>query len=146
MSTLASKPDLAGLKTKEDNLDVDKLETLAADSSKPNNVADNDVIKKTMYDKFIAKVKAIDIKMQSISGLVTKTNYDSEKQSLEKKIGDVDEKIRNTSELIKNTKNDTKITNTANKIPRVTGLVTTDILNAKPISVSQIEKKSDMCY
>ena len=41
MSMLASKPDFATLKTKVDNLDVDKLKTVPADSSALNNVLDN---------------------------------------------------------------------------------------------------------
>ena len=44
--TLAPKTDLTGLKTKLDNLDVDKLKTVSADLSKLSNVADIDVVKK----------------------------------------------------------------------------------------------------
>lgn len=135
MSMLASKPDFATLKTKVDNLDVDKLKTVPADSSGLNNVLDNDVIKKTIYDKFVVKVKTIDIKIQNVSGLVTKTNYNSEQEGLEKKIGEVDKKIRNTSGLIRNTNYNAKITEIEKKILRVTGLITTDTLNTKPILI-----------
>ena len=41
ISTLTSKTDLAGMKTKADNLDVDKLKNVPADLSKLSNVVDN---------------------------------------------------------------------------------------------------------
>ena len=44
-STLASKTDLHGLKTKLDELDVDKREIVPADLSKLNDVLDYYVIK-----------------------------------------------------------------------------------------------------
>ena len=46
--TLASKTDLASLKTKVDNLDVDKLESVPADLSTLRNVVDNDDVKKSV--------------------------------------------------------------------------------------------------
>ena len=91
-----------------------------------------------MYDKFIVKVKTINIKRQSISGLVIKTNYDSEKLGLENKVGDFDRKISNTRWLIKNNNYNTKITETEIKILKFTGLVTTDTLNTKLVSASTI--------
>ena len=45
---LASKTDLASLKTKVDNLNVDKLKTIPADLSKLRNVVDNDDVKKSV--------------------------------------------------------------------------------------------------
>ena len=35
--------------------------TVSADLSKQNNVVNNDVIKRTVYDKLVTKVNAIDI-------------------------------------------------------------------------------------
>ena len=49
--------------------------------------------KKTVSDKFIIELNAIDTKILSPSGLVTATQYDSDKQGLEKKIADVEKKI-----------------------------------------------------
>ena len=46
--------------------------------------------KKTLYDKLIIKVNA---KIASTSGLITKTQHDSNKQSLEKTIEYIDKKI-----------------------------------------------------
>ena len=51
-----------------------------------------------MYDKVVAKVNAIDI-----SGFVLKTQYNTDKSGLEKKIDDADKKISDTSGLVKNT-------------------------------------------
>ena len=45
-----------------------------------------------MDNQLITKVNAIDRKIPSTSELVTKTQYDSDKQSLQRKIEDVDKK------------------------------------------------------
>ena len=76
-SRLASKTDLVSLKTKTDNLVLDKLKTAPTDLSKPSNVVDNDVIKKPVHDRLVIKVNAIDSKIPSTSELVTKIQYDS---------------------------------------------------------------------
>ena len=59
--------NLSNLKTKVDELDIGKLETTLFDLSNLSNVVKNDVVKKTVYDKLIKKVNAIDI-----GGLVKK--------------------------------------------------------------------------
>ena len=89
-SKVVSKTDLASLKTKEENLDVDKVKTVPSDLSKLTNVVDNDVIKKTVYDKLVIKVNIIYIKILSTSGLVTKRQSDSDKQGLENNMEDVE--------------------------------------------------------
>ena len=53
------------------------------DLSKLGDVVKNDVSKKTVYDKLVAKVNSIDT-----SGFLLKTKYDSDKRELEKKIPD----------------------------------------------------------
>ena len=53
------------------------------DLSKLDDVVKNDVFKKTVYDKLVAKVNSIDT-----SGFLLKTKYDSDKRELEKKIPD----------------------------------------------------------
>ena len=81
-SILASKPDLASLKTKVFNLDIDKLKTVATDLRKASNVADsgNDVVQRTAYDELVTNTNAIDNKLPTTRGLVSKRQYDSEKQ------------------------------------------------------------------
>ena len=49
-----------------------------------------------MYDKLLAKVYHIDF-----SRFVSKSNYDTDKSDLEKKISDVDRNISDTSGLLK---------------------------------------------
>ena len=50
---LASKIHLADWETKVDNLGIDKLKTVLADLSKLGNTVDNNVVKKTVYDKSV---------------------------------------------------------------------------------------------
>ena len=59
-SSFALKANLANLKTEVDKLDIDKLVPIPADLSKLSNVVKNDVFKKTVYDKLVAKVDNID--------------------------------------------------------------------------------------
>ena len=61
---------MANLKTKVDKLDIDKLATVPVDLSKLSNVVKNDDVKKSVYDKLVAKVDNIDT-----SGLVKKTDH-----------------------------------------------------------------------
>ena len=50
--------------------------------NKLSNIVDNDVVKKTAYNQFVIKVNAIDTKIPSISGLVTKKQNNLDKQVL----------------------------------------------------------------
>ena len=61
-SKVAAKSDLTNLKCEINKLDRDKLKTVPADLSKLGNVINNNVVKKTVYDKLVAKVDAIDTK------------------------------------------------------------------------------------
>ena len=94
---------MASLETKVDNLDVDKLKTDPTGLSNLSNIVDNDVAKNAVYDKLVININVSDTKVPSTSGLVTKTQYYSDKQGLGKKIKDVAKKIPNTSGLVKKT-------------------------------------------
>ena len=72
-SNFALKSNLASLKSEVDKIDVDKLKTVSIDLSKLTNVINNDVVKKTVYDKLVAKVNSID----------AKTKYNTDKSDLE---------------------------------------------------------------
>ena len=72
-SSFALKTNLANLKTEVDKLDIDKLATVPVDLSKLSNVVKNDVVKKTVYDKLVAKVNNIDT-----SGFVLKNKYQTD--------------------------------------------------------------------
>ena len=58
-SSFALKTNLADLKTEVDKLDIDKLVAVPVDLSKLNDLVKNDVVKKTGYEKLVAKVNAI---------------------------------------------------------------------------------------
>ena len=127
-SSFALKANLANLKTEVDKLDIDKLVPVPVDLSKLSDVVKNDVVKKTVYDKLVAKVNNIDA-----SDFMLKTKYQTDKTELEKKVPDV-------SNLVKKA----KLTGLENNIPDVSSLATRTALTAvenKIPSVSNLVKK-----
>ena len=60
VSSSALKSNLASLKTELDKLDIGKLQTVPVDLAKLNNVVKNDAVKKTEYNKLVAKIDNID--------------------------------------------------------------------------------------
>ena len=64
-SSFALKTNLANLKIEVDKLDIEKLPTVPVDMSKLNDVLKNDVMKKTVYDKLVAKVDNIDTSVKN---------------------------------------------------------------------------------
>ena len=107
---------MANLKTEVDKLDINKLVPDPVDLSKLSDVVKNDVVKKDVYNKLVAKVDNIDT-----SGFVLKTKYDTDKSELENKIPD-------TSDLVKKTDYNTRINEIEGKIPSVTNLATNSAL------------------
>ena len=59
-SSFALKTNLASLRTEVDKLDIEKLVPVPVDLSKLSNVVKNNVVKKDVYDKLVAKVNNID--------------------------------------------------------------------------------------
>ena len=90
-SSFALKTNLANLKTEVDKLDIDKLAPVPVDLSKLSDVVKNDVVKKAVYNKLVAKVNNIDT-----SGFVLKTKYQTDKTKLEKNISDVTDFVEKT--------------------------------------------------
>ena len=130
-SSFELKTNLANLKTEIDKLDIDKQinQTL----SKLSNVVKNDVVKKDVSDKLVAKVNSID------TGGFVLTKYHTDKSELENKISD-------TSGLVKKTDYNVKITGIEGKIPDVDNLVTKTALitiENKIPDVSNLVKKTD---
>ena len=78
----------------------------------------NDVVKKDVYDKLVAKVDNIDT-----SGFVLKTKFDTGKSELENK-------MPNTSGFVEKTDYNAKITDIEGNIPNVSNLVTKTALNS----------------
>ena len=54
------KLNLVSLKAEVDRLDIDKLAPVPVDLTKLSDVVKNDFVKKTVYDKLVAKVNNID--------------------------------------------------------------------------------------
>ena len=61
---------------------------------KLSDAVKNDVVKKAVYDKLVAKVNNIDT-----SDFVLKTKYNPDKTELEKKISDVSNLVENQNSL-----------------------------------------------
>ena len=113
VSSFSLISNLASLKTVVDKLDIDKFTPVPNDLEKLSNVVKNDVVKKPVYDKLVAKVNNI-----NTTGFDLKTTYDTDKSDLEKKISDADKKIPDTSDLAKKADLNAKITEVENKIFR----------------------------
>ena len=99
--------------------------------SKLSDVTQNDVVKKSVYDKLAAKVNNIDT-----SDFVLKAKYQSDKTEIENKISDLTDFVKKT-----------KLTELENKIPDVSTLATKTELTAvenKIPSVSSLVKKKTM--
>ena len=80
-ANLALKSNLAAkLKAEVDKVDVDKLKAALVDISKLSDVVNNEMVKRNVYDKLLAKVNKIDT-----IGFILKIEYDTDKLSLEKK-------------------------------------------------------------
>ena len=77
-------------------IDVDKSKIVLVDLSELSSVVNNYAVKKTVYYKLVVKVDNIDF-----GRFLLKTQYDTEKSDLEKKISDADKKIHDTSGLAK---------------------------------------------
>ena len=118
VSNFALKSNLAILKSEVDKIGVDKLKTVPVDLSKLSDLVNNDVVKKTVYNKLVTKVNNIDT-----TAFVLKTKYDTDKSDLEKKISDAEKKNPNTNSLVTKTDYNSKITEIEGKIPSISDLV-----------------------
>ena len=90
--------------------------------SKLSDVVKNDVVKKTVYDKLVAKVNNIDT-----SDFVLKTKYQTDKTELEKKIPDLNDFVKKT-----------KLTELEKKIPDVSSLATKTPLTAVENKITDV--------
>ena len=104
MKTEVEKPDinklvnvwtsLNNLKTKGDDLDVGKLKTVPADLKKVSDVVDNEVVKNTKFNMLKTKVNTLEKRNPDATTLIHIHQYNTYKQNLEKKIGDIDRKYQ----------------------------------------------------
>ena len=107
-SNFPLKTDLTSLKAEVDKLDIDKLAPAPVDLIKLSDVVKNNVVKKTVHDKLVTKVNNIDT-----NDFVLKTNYDTNKTELEKKILDMTHFVK-----------EAKLTELENKTPDASSLAT----------------------
>ena len=115
-SSFAMKTNLVSLKIEIDKLDIDKLGPVPVDLTKLSDVVKNDVVKKTMYDKLVAKVNNIDT-----SDFVMKTKYQTKFRDvnnviIKAELTELENEIPSVSSLIKKTEYDTKISEIEKKI------------------------------
>ena len=96
------------------------------DLNKLSDVVKNDVVKKDVYDRLVAKVNGIDT-----SRFVLKIKYDTDKSESENKIPD-------TSGLVKKTDYNTKITEIEGKITDVSNLATKAALTTVENKISSV--------
>ena len=69
---------------------------------KLSDFVDNNVVKKAVYNKLVSNITSIEAKVRSVTTLVHKSQYDTDKQTLEKNIEDVNfKKVPNTNNLVK---------------------------------------------
>ena len=108
-SNFALKTNLANFKNQVDKLDNSKLVPVPTDLSKLRDVVKNDVVKKDVYDKLVAKV----VNNIGTNDLVLKTKNNTDKTELETK-------IPNVADFVK----EEKLIELQNKIPDISNLAT----------------------
>ena len=101
VTSYATKPNLAALKTEVDKIDTDKLKTVPDDLAKLTNVVKNEVVKKTDF---------------SAHNYVTRTKFSTATNSLDDKIDKVEKKIPDISNLETKRNVTTLVNNLNNKI------------------------------
>ena len=87
---------MKNLKTKVDDLDVGKLKTVPTGLKKLSDVVDSEVIKNTKFNTLKTKVNNLEKKFPDATTLIHINQYNTDKQNLEKKIGDVDNNVDTT--------------------------------------------------
>ena len=117
---------LNNLKTKVDDLDVGKLKTFPVKLEKLSDVVDNEVVKNPKFNTLKAKVSNLEAKIPDATTLIHINQYNTDKQTLDKKIGD---------SLVTTTVLNTKISEVENKIPDASSLVTTTVLIKKLVKL-----------
>ena len=131
INKLANVPiSLNNTKTKVDDFDVGKFKTVTVDFQKLSDVVDNEVVKNRKFNTLKTKVNNLQKKISDTINLIYINQYNTGKQNLEEKIGDVDKKTADISGLITTVLN-TKIGEVENKMLETSSLVITTVLDAK---------------
>ena len=84
--------NLNNLKAKVDGLDAGKLKTVSVDLKKITDVVVHEVVKNRTFNTLKTKVSRLEKKIPDATTLIQIDQYNTDKQNLEKKTGDVDRK------------------------------------------------------
>ena len=114
---------LNNLKIKVDDSHVGKLKTVCVDLKKISDAVDKQVTKNTKFNTLKRKVNKLDKEIPDPTILYHINQYNTDKQSMEKKIVDVDKKIPAVSGLVTKTVFNRNISEVQNKILNVSGSV-----------------------
>ena len=123
VSSFASKTNLAALKTEIDKIDANKLKTTPVDLAKLTNAIENDVVKKTDYNKKVTSIEA------QIAGL-TKNAVDNLADITKLKAIDTNSFVTRTKFSADTNALDDKIDGVEKELPDINGLATKTSLNA----------------
>ena len=96
---------------------------------KLSDAVDNEVAKNTKFNTLKTKVNISEKKISYARTLIHINQYNTDKQNLEKKIGDVDEKTPDASDWVTKTVLITKISEIENKISNSSKYITTQEFN-----------------
>ena len=121
--------NLSNLKTKVDDLDVDKLKAVPSNLKKISDVVDKEVFNSTKSKTLKTKANNLERKILDVTTVIHINQYNTDKQNLEEKIGDVDEKVVDASGLVTKTILNTKISEAENKILNHDKYITTPEFN-----------------
>ena len=85
---------LNNLKTKVDDINVDKLETVSIDLKKISDEVDNEVLENPKLNTLKTKINNLETKILEAMTLIKINQYNTDSQNLEGKIEDVDKKYQ----------------------------------------------------
>ena len=82
------------MKIKVDDLDVSKLKSVLIGLKKLKDVVDNEIVENTKFNTLKTKVNKLNKKIPESTTLIHINQYNTNKEYLEKKIGDADKKCQ----------------------------------------------------
>ena len=129
---------LNNLKTKVDDLDVDMLKTFPVDLEKVSYILSKELAKNTLYNTLNIKVNNLESKIPDPTTLIHINEYNTDKQKLEKKMVLFIKKIPEVSGLVTSAILNTKIAKVDNKMSDTSGSATTTVLDIK---IEEVENK-----
>ena len=164
VSSLASKINLAALKTEVDKVDADKLKTAPTDLAKLTNAIENDVVKKNDYNTKVTSIEAqiagltkntVDnladitrLKAIDTNSFVNKTKFSADINTLDDKIDGVEKKTDISGLATKTSLNDYLKTSTFNsKVTEVESKIKdTDIIAKSAVTKANTIRSNLTAY